>query len=122
MDIKKILDLDCVSNDENKTKFIRLLQKIKPVSSTMKKQNKTNVDIEVLEAVVQGFNTRYNYRIQDINSYYEKSENKRFCFYSVSVIDCDDKWLGTVYGKTLFELLGKVIIKMYSEMKYRKDK
>ena len=67
---------------------------------------------------------RYGYRIQGINTYYEEGENKesKFVFYTVSLLKIRDtrEWVGNVYGKTLWETVAKIIIKVYADLKKEK--
>ena len=68
---------------------------------------------------------RYGYRTQGINTYYEEGEDKenKFVFYTVSLLKIREttrEWIGNVYGKTMWETVAKIIIKVYADLKKEK--
>lgn len=128
MTTDEILNLDC-KDEENKKKLARIISKMKPVQRIFEKEGKQTIDIEFLERIVHGFCTRYGYYHQGITTYYEydynekgRRENKRFVFYTVSIITPDKKWIGNAYGKTLWEVQAKMIIKIFAHIKSEDNK
>ena len=116
MKTEQILNLDC-TKEENKYKINNILWKVKPLSKLLEKNSYTKTElapIELLEKALHGLCTRYGYRMQQIWCY--KEENN-FKFWSCGVMKEADnnKWLGDVYGITLWEIVAKLIIKIYAE-------
>lgn len=125
MKAEQILDLDC-TKEENREKLARFLCKVKPLKKKMDKEEIEEGEIqpvELLEEVYHGICIRYGYFNQGIRVYYE---NQKFVFYNVAVLRTEEKvntWIGTVYGKTLWETVAKMIVKVYDDiMKERKCK
>jgi hypothetical protein len=131
MKTEELLNLDC-TKEENIKKLNRFLYKIKPLEKVATKhgynteQNKM-LGMEVLEEVLHGLCLHYGYMHQGICVYYEhetdesgKNKNKRFVFYRTSVITPDRQWAGEVYGKTLWEIMAKIIVKIYVDIKSKK--
>lgn len=117
-----ILNLDCTVA-ENRTKLNKFLCKIKPIKRMMGEEI-GEVPIEVLEAVLHGLCIKYKYRTQGINTYIE-DETDRFVFYQQNVLKIRETrdWIGVAYGKTLWEVVAKTIIKIYADiLKERKNK
>ena len=121
-----ILNLDCTKQENIKT-LNRFLWKIKPIARMLEKEQCTKtqmIPLELLEKALHGFCIRYGYFHQGFHTYYEyeKQEdgtrtNKKFVFYHASVITPDRQWIGEVYGKTLWEITAKTIIKIYAHIK-----
>ena len=127
MKTEDILNLDCTdgSNLEQINKF---LWKVKPVARILEKNHYTKTKqapLELLEQALHGIMLRYGYRIQGINTYYETEEGKEieFVFYTASLLKIRDtrEWIGNVYGKTLWEIVAKTIIKIYADLKKEKE-
>ena len=127
MKTEDILNLDCTdgSNLEQINKF---LWKVKPVARILEKNHYTKTEqapLELLEQALHGIMLRYGYRIQGINTYYETEEGKEieFVFYTASLLKIRDtrEWIGNVYGKTLWEIVAKTIIKIYADLKKEKE-
>lgn len=127
MKTEDILNLDCTdgNNLEHINKF---LWKVKPVARILEKNNYTKTEqapLELLEQALHGIMLRYGYRIQGINTYYETEEGKEieFVFYTVSLLKIREtrEWIGNVYGKTLWEIVAKTIIKVYADLKKEKE-
>ena len=75
--------------------------------------------LELLEQIIHGICKRYGYSQQGINEYWENGE---FVYYNCSVLNFKREWVGYVYGKTLWELEAKLLIKIYAEiMKEKKE-
>lgn len=111
MKTEQILNLDC-TKEQNKRKLNSYLLKVKPIQKRAE-QDKF-VQLELLEMVLHKFYEKYGYKFQFVTAYYEEEE---FIFYETAIMDKNRKWLGNVYGKTLWELLAKCVIKIYSEIK-----
>lgn len=114
-----ILNLDC-TNQENVIKLNRFLYNIKPITKMSGNDKTKQVTIETLEKTMHGLCIKYGYLIQGIAPYYEED---RFVFFTTCVMTKSDrKWLGNVYGKTMWETLAKICIKIYAEiLKERKN-
>lgn len=127
MKTENILDLDCTKT-ENIKQINRFLWKIKPLVKILEKQGcaKTEqIPLELLEQALQGMMAHYKYQTQGINFYFEEQENKKvFVFYNVSVLRVRKTrdWIGNVYGKTLWEVVAKLLIKIYADVKKEKEK
>ena len=115
-----VLNLDC-TNEENKKKLNKFLYNVKPIAKQMGSDKTKQVSIKVLEKALHGICIKYKYSLQHIMPYYE--ENK-FKFYIASVMNVKETrtWIGNVYGVTIWEVLAKTIIKVYSEILKEKEK
>lgn len=115
-----VLNLDC-TNEENKKKLNKFLYNVKPIAKQMGSDKTKQVSIKVLEQALHGICIKYKYSLQHIMPYYE--ENK-FKFYIASVMNVKETraWIGNVYGITIWEVLAKTIIKVYSEILKEKEK
>lgn len=121
MKTESILDLDCTKK-ENIKQINRFLWKIKPLAKLLEKNNYTKgeqIPLELMEQTLQGIMLRYKYQTQGINFYFEE----KFVFYNVSVLKIRKTrdWIGNVYGKTLWEVIAKLIIKIYADIKKEKE-
>lgn len=119
MKTEEILNLDC-NKEENKNKINKMLWKIKVVKNLTKHGVGLyhTLNCEQLEQVLHGICIRYNFMIQNISPYYE---DNKFKFYLVS-LKHGSEWIGNVYAVSMWEVLAKSIIKIYSEiMKERKQ-
>lgn len=128
MKTDEILNLDC-TKQKNKEKINKILWKIKPVARILEKNGYMKTEqapLELLEQALHGIMLHYGYRTQGINPYYEEGEDKenRFIFYSVSLLKIRETrdWIGNVYGKTMWETVAKIIIKVYADLKKEKNR
>lgn len=126
MKTEDILNLDCTDGN-NLEQINKFLWKVKPVARILEKNHYTKTKqapLELLEQALHGIMLRYGYRIQGINTYYETEEGKEieFVFYTASLLKIRDtrEWIGNVYGKTLWEIVAKIIIKVYADLKKEK--
>lgn len=103
--------------EEKKKIFIKALKKIKPVERL---SGDKEITIEVLEKSLVGICTKYGYITHGI---YPEIIKGKFFFFSASIIDKrgDNKWVGTVNGGSIWEVLGKMLILIYSDIK-KKEK
>ena len=127
MKTEDILNLDCTDGN-NLEQINKFLWKVKPVARILEKNHYTKTKqapLELLEQALHGIMLRYGYRIQGINTYYETEEGKEieFVFYTASLLKIRDtrEWIGNVYGKTLWEIVAKTIIKVYADLKKGKE-
>ena len=127
MKTEDILNLDCTDGN-NLEQINKFLWKVKPVAKILEKNHYTKTEqapLELLEQALHGIMLRYGYRIQGINTYYETEEGKEieFVFYTASLLKIRDtrEWIGNVYGKTLWEIVAKTIIKVYADLKKEKE-
>ena len=126
MKTEDTLNLDCTKGN-NLEQINKFLWKVKPVARILEKNHYTKTEqapLELLEQALHGIMLRYGYRTQGINTYYETGEDKesRFVFYSVSMLKIREtsEWIGNVYGKTMWETVAKIIIKVYADLKKEK--
>lgn len=120
----KTEDLMNLKSDEEGLRTLnRFLKKIKPL---MKQKEAQIVDIydriplEAIEKAIHGFCKRYGYMMQGIQSYCDEGQ---FIMYTTSLMNEKREWLGNVYGKTLWEIEAKTLIKIYSMiLKEKKEK
>lgn len=119
MRTEEILNIDC-RKEEGRKKINSFLWKIKPVTK-LKIPKGCMLAVEDIERVLHGISIHYCYIVQQIAPYYE--DGKQFIFFKGEVMKKRNKtneWCGTVYGKTMWELLAKALIKIYSEIKKEK--
>lgn len=121
MKTHEVLNLDCTV-EENKRKLNRFLYNVKPIAKIMGEDKTKQIPLEVIENVLHGICKKYQYGQQHIETYYEKKE---FVFYTVSLTKKRQtvEWIGNAYGKTMWELFAKMVIKIYADiMQERKNK
>lgn len=111
MNAKQILDIDC-RIEENKNILNKFLWKVKPVQK-LEIPKGSMLKIDDLEYIIHGIFKRYGYSQQGIKEYWENGE---FVYYSCSVLNSKREWVGYVYGKTLWELEAKLLVKVYAEI------
>lgn len=119
MRTEEILNIDC-RKEEGRKKINSFLWRIKPVTK-LKLPKGCILSIEDIEKVLHGISIHYGYVIKQIAPYYENGE--QFIFFKGEVMrkrNETNEWCGTVYGKTMWELLAKALIKIYSEIKKEK--
>lgn len=108
--IERILNLD-YRKAENKQLIQKVLRKIKPLS----KFSDEIVPLEMIEKVAKVLVCKYEIAPQWMTFSYAEAI---LGVYSVSVkTTTDHKWLGNVYGCCLYEVMAKLVIKMYSDIK-----
>lgn len=122
MKTEDILNLDC-RKEENKTKVNCFLYKVKPIQKRMEKlgRRRAEVPLEVLEEVMQGLCLRYGYRLQHIIPVFDVD---RFIYYTSSITKRRDTvlWIGNAYGCTMWEVVAKIIIKIYADIRKEQEK
>ena len=120
--IEDIIDIEC-KGYENRKMLNEALMQIKPVSKLVKKNKETGefISVDTLERAMHGLLSHYKYNTQGINSYYEDGE---FVFYTASILRIREtrEWIGTVNGATLWEVVAKIIIKVYLDIVSTREK
>lgn len=120
-DIDKILNLRPEVENENR-KLQSVLRSIKPLARMCEKQNigkYETVPMEILEKTLHGLNMRYGYSVQHITPQYGR-ENDEFMFFTSSIMNFETKeWIGNAYGMTLNEVVSKIIIRIYWDIKQK---
>lgn len=118
---EEILNIDCRKPD-GKEKLNRFLWKIKPFSKLGIPKGCV-LDIGDLERVLHGISIRYGYRLVNVSPYYE--DDKTFIFFKGDITKKEEgvrQWHGSVYGVTMWELIAKSLIKIYSEIQKERKK
>ena len=122
-----LVSLDC-TNEENKIKLNKFLWKVKPVAQLAECEGikrKRKLRIELLENAMMGICEHYDYNLQGIEAYRETNRQKKkvFQFWHMGLLNSERKWIGTVNGITLWEIVAKSIIKIYADiLKGRNEK
>lgn len=108
-----ILNIDA-EREEGKRTLNKFLWKIKPLKTKAMKQGippkAEYLPLELIETAIHGLCSHYGYRTQGIGSYFNSDV---FQFYTTCVMDEKRQWVGNVYGKTLWEIEAKTLIKIY---------
>lgn len=130
MKTEDILNLDC-NKEKNRDILSDYLWKIKPLEKYFAKNGYIKrcalgyKELLLLEEFLQQLCIRYDYRHQGFNSYIETTDSgskSKFVFYSCSILNPARVWIGTVYGRTLWEIVVKTVIKIYADIKKEKEK
>lgn len=98
--------------------LIELLYKIPP----LKKYEGKKVPLEKLESLMLIFYEKYGVKLQYIMFSPQKTKaGENESYYSCSLKGKDDHtWLGTVYGKTIYECYVKMVLLSYGYVKKQK--
>lgn len=113
---EQLLILDW-KKEENRIKIQKALRKIKPFAKYVDQ----DVPLEMLEKFVCKMTMKYNIEIQWVN-YVVIKNNVPFWSASVKQGGPDHEWLGSVDGICLYELMCKVCILFYVNIKKEKVK
>lgn len=110
MKTEDILNLDC-RKEESREIIQKALKRIKPLS-----KYSDEIPLEAIEKLIGVLVKKYAITVQSINLCF--IDEKRSLYYSCGIIENDEhQWLGNCYGITMYELLSKVAIKLYSDIK-----
>lgn len=112
MTTNQILNLD-FRIDENKKIIQKVLRQIKPLSRCSEDEE---IPIEYLEKAITVMSKKYNIRIRSISP--DVWTNEKHSIWRATIIS--DKTLqiiGMVWGITMYEVLAKTCVKMYSEIR-----
>lgn len=113
-----VLNLDC-SIPKNRlllNKFLYKIENIKECCDLEDVKNYSAVRLETLENVFNYFCLKYGYGTQGIKQYYEGGI---FIYHHVTILWRDKdvvKWTGNVYGKNMWELFAKMVIRIYADI------
>ena len=106
--------LNMKSDAEGFRTLNKFLKKIKPL---MKQKEASlsdpydRIPLEAIEKAIHGLCRHYGYMMQGIQTY---CDNGQFNMYTTALMNSKREWLGNVYGKTLWEIETKTLIKIYS--------
>lgn len=110
MTTQQILNLNTRTNPGAEVTIQKALRKIKPLSKFEGVEE--NIPLELVEKVIHTIVSKYHVGIQWIS--HESRLNIPEVYWSVSIKTTDDhKWLGSIQGATMYELLAKTAIKLY---------
>lgn len=112
MTTNQILNLD-YREEENKEIIQKVLRQIKPLSRFSEEKE---IPIEALEKAITVICKKYNIRIRDISPDIW-SADKKIIWRACIISDKDLKTRGNIYGISMYEVLAKSAIKLYSEIK-----
>lgn len=112
MTTNQILNLDC-REEENKEIIQKVLRQIKPLSRF---SDEEEIPIEALEKAITIMCKKYNIRIRDISPDIW-SADKKIIWRANIISDKNLMSRGNVYGISMYEVLAKSAIKLYSEIR-----
>lgn len=120
---KDILNMDCRKEKGYRT-IQRALFKIPQIQKAYDKLCKEEqeewdfrIPQEILERMLHQLSIRKKYIVMNIQPFYGKNHDE-FVFYTSSVKRITDHvWVGSVYGVTLYEVVCKLVIMIYSDTK-----
>lgn len=88
---------------------------LKSIGPFKKFKEDEDVPLEFIEQFIFQMTKRYMFKPQWITFAYS---NKEGTYYSLAMIEqYHAKWLGTVYGRSIYELLVKFVLKTFYEIK-----
>lgn len=108
MTIKELLDLDCRESESNEI-IQEYLKKIKPLA---KYKGVEDVPIYKIEKVISVLSKNYNMRVRDFVP--DVWSNESETIWRATVVDDRNLRMSIIYGLSLYEILAKTAIYMYS--------
>lgn len=108
MTIKELLDLDCRESESNEI-IQGYLKKIKPLA---KYKGVEDVPIYKIEKVISVLSKNYNMRVRDFVP--DVWSNESETIWRATVVDDRNLRMSIIYGLSLYEILAKTAIYMYS--------
>lgn len=101
------------------------LKQLKPMQKKIKQYGEEAFNIETIEEILMGICLRYGYKINSIIPRYaivcEESGDipVDFAFYVISITKAKRpaRWLGELYGKTLWEVLAVAVITICDDIR-----
>lgn len=112
MTTNQILNLD-YRLEENKKIIQKVLRQIKPLSRCSEDEE---IPIEYLEKAITVMSKKYKLRIGSISP--DVWTNEKYSIWRSTIIsDKNLQTIGIVWGISMYEVLAKTCIKMYSEIK-----
>lgn len=117
MTIKEIINLDC-REEENKELIQRALRKIKPLSNYSEDEE---IPSEKIEKLIWKMSLKYKMRIRSIMT--DIWSNDKSIIWNVYIVNEEDlsDFHVCIYGITMYEVLAKVALFMYSKRKERRE-
>ena len=112
MTTNQILSLD-YREKENKKIIQKVLRKIKPLS---RYSDEEEIPIEALEKAITVMCKKYDIRIKDISPDIW-SADKRIIWRACIISDKNLDMRGNVYGISIYEVLAKSTVKLYSDVR-----
>lgn len=117
---EQVLNFD-YRKEENKKVIQKVLRQIKPLSKFSEEDEQ--IPMELLEKTISVLVNKYTITPQWISMHFTGLQKGVLTTYSCGVKTSDThEWLGTVYGSSLYEMIAKLTIKMYSEVRSGKVK
>lgn len=113
--IKELIELDCT--DENNLDVLN--RELLTIPVIKKHTIGDRVQSEVLERVILLISQKSKNNLRPSAIAADVWTNKKSIVWK-TVVACDDKkniYVGTIYGKTLWEVLAKCVILMYAKLK-----
>lgn len=112
MDTKKILNLD-YRDPENQEIIQKVLRQIKPLSRF---SEETEIPLSAIERAISVMCKKYNMRVSNICS--DVYGNDTLIIWRASIItEHNYKTVWVVHGISMYELMAKVAIALYAEVK-----
>ena len=112
MTTNQILSLD-YREEENKKIIQKVLRQIKPLS---RYSDEEEIPIEALEIAITVMCKKYDIRIKDISPDIW-SADKRIIWRACIISDKNLAMRGNVYGISMYEVLAKSTVKLYSDVR-----
>lgn len=117
MTIKEIINLDCRVK-ENKESIQRALRKIKPLSNY---SEDAEIPLEKVEKLVWKLSLKYKMRVRSIMpDLWASDKSIIWAAYIVNEENLSD-YGRSIYGASMYEVLSKVALFMYSKRNERRD-
>lgn len=111
MTTQQILNLNTIRNPEANEIIQKVLRKIKPLSKY--EDMEEDIPLELVERVIHTIVSKYHVGVQWIS--HESRLSIPEVYWSISIKTTDThKWLVSIQAATMYELLAKTAIKLYS--------
>lgn len=108
MTTRELMELDC-REDENRRKIQKALRLIKPLS-----KEEDDVPLEKMERAIKVMCEKYKLWVRELCPDVEAGE-KHIVWRAIIIDVTNLKTIGAVYGCTLYEVIAKTTIFIYSE-------
>lgn len=112
---QQVLDLDC-RKEGSKNTIQRVLRQIKPLS---KYPEEEVLPLEAIEKAIQVMDRKYNLGINYISC--DTRSTKAGTIWAAHLCNASEYRFATVYGLSLYEVTAKAAIRLYSELKRRRE-
>lgn len=115
MTTNEIMLLNGTDNEEHKKIIQKVLRKVGPLS---RYSDEERAPIEALEKMITTITKKYAIQPQWITCIYDSDISGVYGNYSCGVKTSDTHtWLGTVMTRSIYELMAKLVIFMYAQVK-----